>query len=164
MTSQPPPNRELAFRNMMRKIITTLWKGQLYNAARTHAGQPPGKKASYIQIAHDDLQRLDLFKPSQLLGIPHNQLRKKKCESFRGTGLRGQRPERAMNRMDRPRTSIDERMLSGRRAVVIVSWAVAGFWSFFIDLLLLVAATFCILGLDFCVLASWGSAALLLFL
>jgi len=52
-------------------------------------------------------------------------------------------------RMDRPRTSIDERMLSGRRAVVIMSWAVAGFWSFFIDLLLHVAATFCILGLNF---------------
>jgi len=33
---------------------------------------------------------------------------------------------------------------------------------FFIDLLLLVAATFCILGLDFCVLAYWGSAAVLL--
>jgi len=70
--------------------------------------------------------------------------------------------ERAMDRMDRPRTSIDERMLSGRRAVVIVWWAVAGFWLFFIDLLLLVAATFCILDLDFCVLAYWGSAALLL--
>jgi len=67
-----------------------------------------------------------------------------------------------MDRMDRPRTSIDDRMLSGRGAVVIVLWAVAGFWSFFIDLLLLVAATFCILGLDFCVLAYWGSAALLL--
>jgi len=34
--------------------------------------------------------------------------------------------------------------------------------SFFIDLLLLVTATFCILGLDFCVLAYWGCAALLL--
>jgi len=67
-----------------------------------------------------------------------------------------------MNRMDQPRTSIDERMLSGRHAVVIVLWAVAGFWSFFIDLLLLVAATFCILALDFCLLAYWGSAALLL--
>jgi len=64
--------------------------------------------------------------------------------------------------MDRPRTSIDERMLSGRRAVVIVLLVVAGFWSFFIDLLLLVAATFCIFGLGFCVLAYWGSAALLL--
>ena len=67
-----------------------------------------------------------------------------------------------MDQMDRPRTSIDERLLSGRRAVMIVRWAVAGFWLFVIDLLLLVAATFCILGLDFCVLAYWGSAALLL--
>jgi len=74
MTSQPPKNRERAFRNMMRKIISTLWKGQLYNAARTHEGQPPGRKAFYIRIAHDDLQRLDLFKPAQFLRIPHNQL------------------------------------------------------------------------------------------
>ena len=44
----------------------------------------------------------------------------RKYESFRGNGLRGRRPERAMDRMDRPRTSIDEQMLSGRRAVVIV--------------------------------------------
>jgi len=70
MTSQPPKSRERALRNMIRKIV----KGQLYNAARTHAGQPPGRKASYIQIAHDDLQRLDLFKPAQFLCIPHNQL------------------------------------------------------------------------------------------
>ena len=67
-----------------------------------------------------------------------------------------------MDQMDRPRTSIDERMVSGRRAVLIVLWAVARFWSFFIDLLLLVTATFCILGLDFCVLAYWVSATLLL--
>ena len=87
--------------------------------------------------------------------------KKAKCESFRDNGLRSWRPERAMDRMDQPRTSIDEQMLSGHRAVVIVWWAVAGFWSFFIDLLLLVAATFCILGLDFCVLAYWGSGALL---
>jgi len=38
MTSQPPKNCERAFRNMMRKIISDLWKGQLYNTARTHAG------------------------------------------------------------------------------------------------------------------------------
>jgi len=57
MTSQPPKNRERTLPNMMRKTISTLWKGQLYNAARTHAGQPPGRKASYIRIAHDDLQR-----------------------------------------------------------------------------------------------------------
>jgi len=59
---------------MIRKIISDLWKGQLYNAACTRAGQPPRRKASYIQIAHDDLQRLDLFKPAQFLRIPHNQL------------------------------------------------------------------------------------------
>jgi len=79
-----------------------------------------------------------------------------------GQSLSGWRPERAMDRMDRPRTSIDERMVSGRCAVMIVWWAVARFWLFFIDLLLLVAATFCILGLDICVLAYWGSVALLL--
>jgi len=44
----------------------------------------------------------------------------RKYKSFRGNGLRSWRPERAMDRMDLPRTSIDERMLSGRRAVVIV--------------------------------------------
>jgi len=85
----------------------------------------------------------------------------RKCESFWGNGLRGWRPERAMDWMDLPHTSIDEWMLSGRRAVVIVSWAVVGFWSFFIDFLLHVAAAFCILSLNFCVLAYWDSAALL---
>jgi len=70
MTSQPPKNCERAFRNMIRNFINGLWKGQLYNAARTHAGQPPGRKASYIQVAHDDLQRLDLFKPAQSLRTP----------------------------------------------------------------------------------------------
>jgi len=44
MTSQPPKNRERAFRNMMRKTISTLWKGQLYNTACTYSGQPPGRK------------------------------------------------------------------------------------------------------------------------
>jgi len=74
MTLQPTKNRKRAFRNMMKKTIGTLWRGQLYNAARTHAVQSPGRKASYIRIAHDDLQRLDLFKPAQFLRIPHNQL------------------------------------------------------------------------------------------
>jgi len=74
MFSQPTKNRERTFRNMMRKRISTLWRGELYNAARTHVGQSPGRKASYILIAHDDLQRLDLFKPAQFLRFPHNQL------------------------------------------------------------------------------------------
>ena len=58
----------------MRKTISTLWRGQLYNDARTPALQSPGRKASYIRIAHTDLKRLDLFKPAQFLCIPHNQL------------------------------------------------------------------------------------------
>jgi len=74
MSSQPTKNRERAFRNMKRKRISTLWRGELYNAAGTHVGQSPGRKAFYIRIAHDDLQRLDLFKPAQFLRIPHNQL------------------------------------------------------------------------------------------
>jgi len=67
-------NREHAFRNMIRKIISDLWKGQLHNAAHAFAGQPLGRKASYIQIARDDLQRLDLFKTVQFLRTPNNQL------------------------------------------------------------------------------------------
>jgi len=58
MASQPSKNRERAFRNMRRKIISDLWKGQLHNAAHTPSGQPLGRKASYIHIARDDLQRL----------------------------------------------------------------------------------------------------------
>jgi len=40
MTSQPFANHERAFRNMIRKSISDLWKGQVYNAARIPAGQP----------------------------------------------------------------------------------------------------------------------------
>jgi len=67
MASQPSKNRERAFRNMMRKIFSDLWKGQFHsdNAAHTPSGQPLVRKASYIHIARDDLQRLDLFKPAQ---------------------------------------------------------------------------------------------------
>jgi len=54
----------------MRKTISTLWRGQLYNAARTHAGQSPGQKASYFRIAHDNLQRLDLLNQSSFYASP----------------------------------------------------------------------------------------------
>jgi len=47
MSSQPTKNRERAFRNMMRKS-SSLWRGELYNAARKPVGQSPGQKASYI--------------------------------------------------------------------------------------------------------------------
>jgi len=60
---------------MMRKINSDLWKGQLDNAAVISAGQrPTGRKASYIQIARENLQRLDLVKPAQFLRTSHNQL------------------------------------------------------------------------------------------
>jgi len=49
MTSQPPKNRERTFR-IMRKFISDLWKGQLYNAARTHAGQPPGRRLHTFKL------------------------------------------------------------------------------------------------------------------
>jgi len=54
----------------MRKIISNLWKGQLHNAAHTPSGQPLGRKSTYIHIARDDLQRLDLFKPAQFYVPP----------------------------------------------------------------------------------------------
>jgi len=85
MASQPPKNRELehAFRNMMRKIISDLWKGQLYNVAFIPAGQRlTGRKASYIQIAREHLQRLEIVNPAQFQfsrtshkQIPHLRLR-----------------------------------------------------------------------------------------
>ena len=48
------------------------------------------------------------------------------CESYVGAWLRGWRLGRAMNLVDRLRTSTDERVLSGRLAVVIAWWAVVG--------------------------------------
>ena len=56
-----------------------------------------------------------------------------------------------MNLVDRLRTSADERVLSGRRAVVIASWAACGGWLFFIDPSFLVNShlTLIILGLGF---------------
>jgi len=74
MTSQPAKTRERAFQNMMRKIISDLWKEQLCNVACIPARQPFGRKISYIQIAREDIQRLDLFNPPQYLRTSHNQL------------------------------------------------------------------------------------------
>ena len=44
LSSQPTKNRESTFRNKMKKRISTLWRGELYNAARTYAGQSPRAK------------------------------------------------------------------------------------------------------------------------
>jgi len=52
------------------------WYGRhLYGPlTHSHAGQPLGRKTSYIQIAREDLQGLDFFKPAQFLCTPHNHL------------------------------------------------------------------------------------------
>ena len=50
-----------------------------------------------------------------------------KCESDLEHCLRGQQHEPAMDRVDWLCTSADEWVLSGRRAVVMVCWAAAGF-------------------------------------
>jgi len=87
----------------------------------------------------------------------------RKCNLVSGHGLCGQRHGLAMNWVDQPRTSADERILSGRRAVVIVSWAVAGFGRFFIDLSFLrEQSPLSFSGLDSCALAYCGCAAPLL--
>jgi len=56
-----------------------------------------------------------------------------KCNLVSRHGLCGSQLGRAMNWMDRPHTSIDEWMWSGRRAVVIAWWAGAGFGRFFTE-------------------------------
>jgi len=68
----------------MRKIISDLWKGQLYNAAHIPAGQPTGKKASYIYIVVEDIQHLDLFKggPEPLENEINNILCSKREDRF----------------------------------------------------------------------------------
>jgi len=71
----------------------------------------------------------------------------RKCNLVLGHGLCGSQLERAMNWIDRPRTRTDERMLSGRRVVLIAWWAGAGFGRFFIDLSFLCEQSFS--GLDF---------------
>jgi len=87
----------------------------------------------------------------------------RKCNLVSGDRFCGQRHELAMNCVDRSCTSADERMLSGRRAVVIVWWAVAGVWLFFIDPSFLVNSHLGhSSGLDSCVLTYCDSAAPLL--
>jgi len=44
------------------------------HAAVTPLGQPIGRKALYIQIAREDLRRMNFLKPTQCLHTRHNQL------------------------------------------------------------------------------------------
>jgi len=58
---------ERAYRNILRTTISTLWRMELLNLAPLHLPHNNCRKASYIHIARDDLQRRDLFKPAQYL-------------------------------------------------------------------------------------------------
>jgi len=71
MVTLPHKSRERAYRNLLCTTISTLWRMDLLNQAPLHL---PHTKASYIHIAHDDLQRRDLFKPAQYLCSHLDQL------------------------------------------------------------------------------------------
>jgi len=74
MTTFPLKSRERAYRNILRTTISTLWRMELLNLAPLHLPHINRRKASYIHIARDDLQRLDLFKPAQYLRSHLDQL------------------------------------------------------------------------------------------
>jgi len=61
MASQPLKHRERALRNMIRKFISNLWKGQLHNATRTHAGQSHGKLVDNFSPESDVTSLQDPF-------------------------------------------------------------------------------------------------------
>jgi len=56
---------EHAYRNILRTTISTLWRMELLSHAPLHLPHTNCRKASYIHIACDDLQRRDLLKPAK---------------------------------------------------------------------------------------------------
>jgi len=66
----PHKCRERAYLNILRTTISTLGRMDILNQAPLHLPHINCRKASYIHIARDDLQRRDLFKPAQYLR-PH---------------------------------------------------------------------------------------------
>jgi len=74
MVTLPHESRKRAYRNIPRTTISTLWRMDLLNQAPLHLPHNNCRKASYIHIARDDLQRRDLFKPAQYLGSHLDQL------------------------------------------------------------------------------------------
>ena len=49
MTAQPPKNRERAFRNMMRKTISTLWRDSTMMLAHMHS-KPLGERPPTFEL------------------------------------------------------------------------------------------------------------------
>jgi len=74
MTTLPYKSHERAYRNILSTTISTLWRMELLNLAPLHLPRINCRKASYIHIARDDLQRRDLFKPAQYLRSHLDQL------------------------------------------------------------------------------------------
>ena len=73
MITLPHKCRKRAYR-ILRTTISTLWRMDLLNQAPLHLPHTNCRKASYIHIARDDLQRRDLFKPAQYLRSHLDQL------------------------------------------------------------------------------------------
>ena len=63
----PHKSRERAYCNIQCTTISTLWQMELLNHVPLHLHHTNCRKASYIHIALDNLQRCDLFKLAQYL-------------------------------------------------------------------------------------------------
>jgi len=74
MATLPHKSRERAYRNILRTTISTLWRMELLTHAHLQLPHINSRKASYIHIARDDLQRRDLIKPAQYLRSHLDQL------------------------------------------------------------------------------------------
>ena len=74
MITLPHKCRESAYRNILRTTISTLWRMELLHLAPLHLPHNDCRKTSYIHIAHDDLHRRDLFKPSRYLRSHRDQI------------------------------------------------------------------------------------------
>ena len=61
MNPLPPKNREKAYRNMMRRNVSHIWRLQLYNSTLWYPGYPIGRLGSYVNVAREDLRRTNLF-------------------------------------------------------------------------------------------------------
>ena len=61
-------------RNILRTTISTLWRIDFLNKDPLHLPHTNCRKAAYIHIARDDLQRRDPFKPAQYLCSHLDQL------------------------------------------------------------------------------------------
>jgi len=67
-------SQERAYRNILRTTISSLWQMEILNHAPLYLPHINSRKASYIHIARDDLQRRDHFKPAQYLRSHLDQL------------------------------------------------------------------------------------------